>query len=544
MITASTDSSTGRALAKAWERAYGEQGHAVPNEADETVITRAKSDARAAWQRWHDSSLDEGWSKLAAPLYHALERARVEQLASTDLPGMARNLSNPKDIAPSSIFGRLYCAAREVFGGANCPTEPIICTHDGWSLRRFFSARPTPPAESALLASLRQASTLLEEPHRFAECVAPIIDALSRYQESLIDQVGVLAGASDIGFTVLDSEIEGDDKQSELSRYERTGGDQAPSDAVHAYPQYRIYSTAWDEEGPADRWLQSADIDRLRLLLLPDRQRIRQLAHRLQRRLQAARLRHWEFDQEEGRLDSRRLARLVTDRSNHQVFRNERETPVTDACVSFLVDMSGSMRGERQRLAAMTVDLAVHTLESCGIDCELLGFTTRFGAENPLEQHWRHAGALDDPGRLNALRHIVFKTANQRWQRARQGLGLMLRDDFGRENIDGESLHWAARRLFMQSSSNRILLVLSDGQPFDQSTAQANGQGFLENSLREVAGRIENSSISLIAVGTAMDVTRFYRHALRVSGPQTLAEELFVQLGDLLTARRGRGVTV
>jgi len=186
-------------------------------------------------------------------------------------------------------------------------------------------------------------------------------------------------------------------------------------------------------------------------------------------------------------------------------------------------------------MAALAIDLAVHSLESCNIRCEVLGFTTRFGDDNPIAAHWHRQGAGGEPGRLNALRHVVYKRAEQPWRQARGQLGLMLREDFGHENIDGEALHWAARRLLRRREPRKLLIVLSDGAPFDSATAAANGRGYLEHHLRQVIAGIEASPVQLLAIGTGQDVSRFYRHACIVRQPAQVPDVLFERLGELLT---------
>jgi len=190
--------------------------------------------------------------------------------------------------------------------------------------------------------------------------------------------------------------------------------------------------------------------------------------------------------------------------------------------------------------AALAIDLAVHVLEISGIQCEVLGFTTRYGENNPVERRWQRSGRSGRPGRLNALRHIIFKSARQPWRRCRPHLGLLLRDGFGHENIDGESLHWAAQRLFSLDVQRRILMVLSDGAPFDQATASANGREFLCDHLRTVVRRLDALPLHLLALGTGADVSRFYRQAVVLKDPEAVAETLFERLGDLLTSPKAQ----
>ncbi|MBL8484849.1 MAG: cobaltochelatase subunit CobT, partial [Rhodocyclaceae bacterium] len=306
-----------------------------------------------------------------------------------------------------------------------------------------------------------------------------------------------------------------------------------------SYADYKIYSRAADQEARAAHWLQAGDAARLAQLDAVDRRQARRLAHRLQRKLQASRLQQWCFEQEQGRLDSRRLAKLLTPGAAGRVFRVEQPAPLAEACVTLLVDHSASMSAERRLMAALAIDLAVHTLELCRIDCEVLGYTTRYGATNPLAARWQREAAGAAPGRLNAVRHIVHKTPQERWCRARRALGLLLNPAFGHENIDGEALYWAARRLLRQPQPRKILLVLSDGSPYDAATAAANGRSFLERHLRAVIADIEAGPIRLAALGAGQEVSRFYAHAVTLRQPQAVAEQLFETLGDLLTGDRG-----
>lgn len=205
-----------------------------------------------------------------------------------------------------------------------------------------------------------------------------------------------------------------------------------------------------------------------------------------------------------------------------------------EACVTLLVDQSGSMDLKRRQMAAMAIELAVHTLESCKIRCEVLGFTTRYTADNPVFRRWQQHGKPEHPGRLNALQHIIYKTPEQPWRRTKHHLGLLLRQMPGHENIDGEALHWAANRLSRQPQSRKIMIVISDGAPYDKATTQGNGRDFLERHLRLIINDIQKSPISLAAIGTGQDVARFYLNAVTVRSPEAVAETLFEQLGNLL----------
>ncbi|WP_081645757.1 cobaltochelatase CobT-related protein [Litchfieldella anticariensis] len=550
-------------LMEAWCRTYGQDrpltcfpGPIAPF----SVRSRKESDAQAAWQRWHDPREDLRFTDIEWSWYAVLERARVETMASEHLPGMARNLGHLKALSPVDPgMARLYLAARRIFDGqADIGTAILVREEEpkrrmlprpslkGWRLS-WQSAPVTreamskPLTDADVIEGLGAARRVLTDGGRFAEVLHPLIQALVDFHgHGSQDNPAPNSAPSDDTMLDADSSSDAEHPDADL---ERSGGQRQDPVFTKAFPDYIVFTRDWDEEHLATRWYHPDDAAALKALNTLDRQRVRQLAHRLQRRLLAARLRHWTFDQEEGVLDSRRLARLVGTKPSHRVFRLENEAPVPEACVTLLVDQSGSMRGVRRHMAALAIDLAVHTLEVCQVRCEVLGYTTRFSADNPVSQRWRKTGCHGSPGRLNALRHILYKTAEQPWRRARPLLGLLLREGFGHENIDGEALHWAARRLMYRPQMRKVLVVLSDGAPHDEDTVRANGREFLDNHLRAVIAEIESSPIHLVAIGTGQDVGRFYRHAVTVRRPEAVAEVLFERLGDLLTqAQPGRSM--
>ncbi|MDR5906856.1 cobaltochelatase CobT-related protein [Franzmannia qiaohouensis] len=551
MSQASIDPSRASELITAWTRTYA-AGHSSVQPLGVAspcnTLSRGEADALAAWRRWHDPDQDNAFSEQEWGWYALIERARVETLASRHLPGMASNLMHAELTAPDdSAMAALYRASRTLLAGQPQhpptilqapPVQPV--SRPSW-LKKLLAPgaagnQQGSPLEnlqdSDILHALSAASHHLEDSRAFSESVTPIVKRLARYYADSHPPQLTLHGNSRHGSAE-------EDPDAELTAAGRPHDVQTMEDEQNERDDrqqgYAVYSRAWDEQQPASFWYRSDDAIALKQLDMPDRRRLRQLAHRLQRRLMAARLRHWSFDQDEGRLDSRRLARLIGDNPSRRVFRVEQQAPVPEACVTLLVDQSGSMRGERRRIAAIAIDLAVHTLELCKIRCEVLGFTTRFSADNPLAQQWQAGPSLEIPGRLNAVRHIIYKTPEQPWRRARQHLGLLLRDELGHENIDGEALYWAAKRLIRQPQPRKVLIVLSDGAPYDKATAQANGREFLEQHLRRVIQEIDQSAISLAAIGTGQDVARFYRQALTVRRPEAVAESLFERLGDLLT---------
>jgi cobaltochelatase CobT len=278
---------------------------------------------------------------------------------------------------------------------------------------------------------------------------------------------------------------------------------------------------------------------------------IARLANRLQRRLLAKQTRAWEFNLDEGLLDSARLARIVANPSHSLSFKQEKETTFRDTVVSLLIDNSGSMRGRPISVAAMSADILARTLERCGVKVEILGFTTRMWKGGQSRERWIAGGKQPNPGRLNDLRHIVYKSADAPWRRSRKNLGLMLREGILKENIDGEALIWAHNRLLARPEERRILMVVSDGAPVDDSTLSVNPGNYLERHLREVIAFIElRSPVELTAIGIGHDVTRYYRRAVTIIDAEQLGGVMLEKLAELFdeeapgqaTPRRRRAV--
>jgi len=261
---------------------------------------------------------------------------------------------------------------------------------------------------------------------------------------------------------------------------------------------------------------------------------ISRLANRLQRRLLAKQTRSWDFNLDEGLLDSARLSRVVTNPGHSLSFKQEKQMEFRDTVVTLLIDNSGSMRGRPITVAAMCADILARTLERCGVKVEILGFTTRMWKGGQSRERWIAAGKPPNPGRLNDLRHIIYKPADAPWRRARKSLGLMLREGILKENIDGEALLWAHSRLIGRTEQRRILMIVSDGAPVDDSTLSVNPGNYLERHLREVIHFIETRSpVELIAIGIGHDVTRYYRRAVTIVDAEQLGGAVMDQLADL-----------
>ena len=274
---------------------------------------------------------------------------------------------------------------------------------------------------------------------------------------------------------------------------------------------------------------------------------VARLANKLQRRLMAQQNRSWEFDLEEGLLDTARITRVVTDPLQPLSFKVEKDTDFRDTVVTLLIDNSGSMRGRPITIAAICGDILARTLERCGVKVEILGFTTRAWKGGKAREQWMQAGRPANPGRLNDVRHIVYKAADEPWRHAKSNLGLMMREGLLKENIDGEALQWAHKRILGRPENRRILMVISDGAPVDDSTQSVNPGNYLEKHLRFVIEDIETRSpVQLVAIGIGHDVTRYYRRAVTLLDAEELAGALTDNLAALFDeeppaqTRRGR----
>jgi cobaltochelatase CobT len=309
-------------------------------------------------------------------------------------------------------------------------------------------------------------------------------------------------------------------------------------------PFYKLYTEAFDEVIEAEELCDPEELTRLRHML--DQQlshlqgMIGKLANRLQRRLLAKQMRSWEFNLEEGLLDTARLDRIVTNPLTPLSFKQENDTEFRDTVVTLLLDNSGSMRGRPIAIAAMSADILARTLERCGVKVEILGFTTRAWKGGQAREQWIADGKPGSPGRLNDLRHIIYKTADSPLRRARKNLGLMLREGLLKENIDGEALMWAHNRLIARTEQRRIMLVISDGAPVDDSTLSVNAGNYLERHLRDVIDYIETRSpVELVAIGIGHDVTRYYRRAVTIMDVDQLGGTMMEKLTELFDEDAG-----
>ncbi|MGH6818400.1 MAG: cobaltochelatase subunit CobT [Methylovirgula sp.] len=342
--------------------------------------------------------------------------------------------------------------------------------------------------------------------------------------------------ASEAAAAEFEAEEEGADAEGEQAAESRRLPGKAR--AEQRVPNYRAFSKKFDETVAAESLCEPEELDRLRAYLDKQLQNLSsivgRLANRLQRRLMAQQSRSWEFDLEEGVLDPARLSRIIIDPQQPLSFKREKDTDFRDTVVTLLLDNSGSMRGRPITVAATCADILARTLERCGVKVEILGFTTRAWKGGQSREAWLQAGKPPSPGRLNDLRHIIYKAADAPWRHARKNLGLMMREGLLKENIDGEALDWAHRRLLARPEQRRILMMISDGAPVDDSTLSVNPGNYLERHLRHVIEEIETRSpVELIAIGIGHDVTRYYRRAVTIVDAEELGGAMTEKLAEL-----------
>ncbi|MCK9541234.1 MAG: cobaltochelatase subunit CobT [Novosphingobium sp.] len=366
------------------------------------------------------------------------------------------------------------------------------------------------------------------------------------------DSEGEEQQPSELAADMAEGDSEGDsDSESESmdDSQDAEGGDEGEDGMMPVRPNrpwtdipdsfdYKVFTEQFDEVVGASDLCDDEELGRLRAYLDAQLKGLQgvvtRLANRLQRRLMAQQNRSWDFDQEEGLLDAARLARVVVSPGQSLSYKVERDVEFKDTIVTLLIDNSGSMRGRPISIAAISADVLARTLERCGVKTEILGFTTRAWKGGQSREAWLASGKAPQPGRLNDLRHIVYKKADEPWRRARKNLGLMMREGLLKENIDGEALLWAHTRLLARPEDRRILMVISDGAPVDDSTLSVNSAGYLEAHLRKVIDWIERQSpVQLVAIGIGHDVTRYYRRAVTIMDVEQLGGTMIEQLAGL-----------
>ena len=548
----------------------------------EAAIVRGNADSIALKLACHDSAVHrrlQPAGQQARAVFEAVEQARVEAIGARRMDGVAQNLT-------AMLDDRFHRAKfDQISERSEAPIEEALSL----MVRERLTGLTPPPAAKKLVdfwrpliedragKDLDRLEDLVEDQRQFGDAVHDLLDSLEmgddrssdseeeeedgeedrRKQDSGED--GEAADSDEMQrMSVEDTQVSAEDMpdasaeaveapssdmadDTDMGDTETPGEPQRPrqfGDNQPRGPDYRAFTIKFDETIAAEELCEPEELDRLRGYL--DKQLshlqgvVARLANRLQRRLMAQQNRSWEFDLEEGQLDSSRLTRIVIDPLHPLSFKQEKDMRFRDTVVTLLLDNSGSMRGRPITVAATCADILARTLERCGVKVEILGFTTRAWKGGQSREQWLTAGKPANPGRLNDLRHIVYKSADAPWRRARKNLGLMMREGLLKENIDGEALDWAHKRLLGRAEQRKILMMISDGAPVDDSTLSVNPGNYLERHLRWVIEEIETRSpVELIAIGIGHDVTRYYRRAVTIVDAEELGGAMTEKLAEL-----------
>lgn len=558
----------------------------------ELAVTRGLGDSMALRLACHDQSIHAALAPQgsdARAIFDAVEQARVESLGSLRMPGVASNIHsmNTEKYAKAnfSTISRQEDAplgeavamlVREKLTGQKAP-ESAGKVLDLW--RPFI--------EDKAGADLNNLSEVIEDQQAFSRVIRHMLSAMDmaedlgddeqeasedeqstdeeqprsgeQDQESAEEEAGQESAPAEESEASQEQLDDGEMDGAEISEEEMSdeGDDDSetpgemrrpatPFDDFNEKVDYKIFTQDFDEEITAEELCDEAELDRLRAFL--DKQlahlqgAVGRLANRLQRRLMAQQNRSWDFDLEEGYLDPARLTRLIIDPMQPLSFKKEKDTKFRDTVVTLVIDNSGSMRGRPITVAASCADILARTLERCGVKVEILGFTTKAWKGGQSRETWLAGGKQPAPGRLNDLRHIIYKSADAPWRRARRNLGLMMREGLLKENIDGEALMWAHNRLIGRREQRKILMMISDGAPVDDSTLSVNPGNYLERHLRAVIEQIETKSpVELLAIGIGHDVTRYYRRAVTIVDADELAGAMTEQLASLFEEKASGG---
>ena len=550
---------------------------------DEVLLARGTADALALRHKHHDATTHNRYlpqGQMARDLYEAMETARCEAVGAREMPGALSNI----DVKIQED------ASRRGYDQITDRADAPLATAAGYLVRQLATGRELPAAakniadlwegfvEEQAGGTLEGLQDTLADQTAFAKFARQIINDLG-YGDQLGDDPDMededaaddaeesqepeenpdSEGQDDEGDEAEAAPEQSQDDQQDSAQAQvsvdemadQEQGDEAempegdapmepppPPPISDADPNYAVFGTEFDEEIRAEDLAEPAELERLRAYLdqqlEPLKGAVSRLANKLQRRLQAQQNRSWEFDLEEGMLDAGRLARVVANPTTPLSFKMERDTEFKDTVVTLLLDNSGSMRGRPISIAAICADVLARTLERCQVKVEILGFTTRAWKGGQSREKWLAEGRAQQPGRLNDLRHIIYKSADAPWRRARPNLGLMMKEGLLKENIDGEALEWAHRRMAFRSEARKILMVISDGAPVDDSTLSVNPANYLEKHLRDVIEMVERKKIvELLAIGIGHDVTRYYDRAVTITDVEQLAGAMTEQLAAL-----------
>ena len=546
------------------------------NSRNDIIFARGEADSKALYIRYHDESIDQKYAPkgdIALNLFNEMEKARCEAVGGSIYPGAAKNIENKIEKESKRFFEKsepnqkfpLQDSLRLLIKKKTLHYKLSKNSQKGLDMWEDFILNESKSNFSKILSSI-------DNQEEFAKLSRNIIkdlgygdqlgeepeyddnadndnqndesnesensDENDNDEQQLPDEVEELVSDSS---TTDDLSVE--EEINEVEPQEDTNEEQNNRKKTNSFfseadPNYRVFNNIYDEEILAENLAAEEELAKLRVYLEQQLDQVKgavsRLANKLQRRLQAQQNRTWKFDLEEGFLDASRLARIITNPTTPLTYKQESEIEFKDTIVTLLIDNSGSMRGRPISIAAICAEIIASTLERCQVKCEILGFTTKAWKGGKSREDWLSKDRPNNPGRLNDLRHVIYKQADVPLRRARLNLGLMMKEGLLKENIDGEALEWANKRLIKRSESRKILMVISDGAPVDDSTLSVNPSNYLENHLKNVISMIEKLGLlELIAIGIGHDVTRYYRNAITITDIEQLAGAMTEQLARL-----------
>ena len=543
---------------------------------NEILNARGESDAQALFIRYHDKKIDQKYAPqgdIALNLFNEMEQARCEAIGGIIYPGAAKNIENNVEKKSKKFFENsepnkkfplqdsltllIKKKASNLKLSENSEKglkmwEDFILNESKSNFIKIIESIANQEEFAKLsrniIKDLGYGDQLGDDPNKEDNAEndnqkdesnsTDNSDENDNAEQQLPDEVEELVSES-----TTSDDLSVEEEVNEVESQEESNEDENNRKITNTFfseadPNYKVFTNIYDEEILAENLADEEELTKLRVYLEQQLDQVKgavsRLANKLQRRLQAQQNRSWKFDLEEGFLDASRLARIITNPTTPLTYKQESEIDFKDTVVTLLIDNSGSMRGRPISIAAICAEIIASTLERCQVKCEILGFTTRAWKGGKSREDWLSKDRPNNPGRLNDLRHVIYKQADVPLRRAKLNLGLMMKEGLLKENIDGEALEWANKRLSKRSESRKILMVISDGAPVDDSTLSVNSSNYLENHLKNVITMIEKRGlIEVIAIGIGHDVTRYYQNAITITDIEQLAGAMTEQLARL-----------
>ena len=543
---------------------------------NEILNARGESDAQALFIRYHDKKIDQKYAPqgdIALNLFNEMEQARCEAIGGIIYPGAAKNIENNVEKKSKKFFENsepnkkfplqdsltllIKKKASDLKLSENSEKglkmwEDFILNESKSNFIKIIESISNQEEFAKLsrniIKDLGYGDQLGDDPNKEDSAEndnqkdesnsTDNSDENDNAEQQLPDEVEELVSES-----TTSDDLSVEEEVNEVESQEESNEDENNRKITNTFfseadPNYKVFTNIYDEEILAENLADEEELTKLRVYLEQQLDQVKgavsRLANKLQRRLQAQQNRSWKFDLEEGFLDASRLARIITNPTTPLTYKQESEIDFKDTVVTLLIDNSGSMRGRPISIAAICAEIIASTLERCQVKCEILGFTTRAWKGGKSREDWLSKDRPNNPGRLNDLRHVIYKQADVPLRRAKLNLGLMMKEGLLKENIDGEALEWANKRLSKRSESRKILMVISDGAPVDDSTLSVNSSNYLENHLKNVITMIEKRGlIEVIAIGIGHDVTRYYQNAITITDIEQLAGAMTEQLARL-----------